>query len=485
MKCIQCGTNNSRRDRTNNKGRCKICRHTFVFEPTSASSYRLRKVTDSFFIKAISDLSAKNTLYFTSKQLFYFLEQRLGGKPTTISHFISSITSASKSTLRYKRSSAPGYLTICLILSVFWGIGLVLYFVRCLLGVRDSSISAKDRRFYTRSLQVFGVICSGSGILLILYSPSLLETYFIALILSIALGILIVIYANSQLPEIGEQELEENQERKLLERQNREERERLEPQQREERERFAKLPFYLKLKPRPLILTSSQVDNWLSRWTQINGSVAKLLPSPREESGTIEVNPEISAYSFDRVVVCDSAAIAQLLIANQFHFEHNSAVLSITGYPQRIFSTVLEMLRRNQDLTVYALHDASPGGVSLVHRLRTSPTWFQTSNVTIYDLGILPRQISENSNLFVRQSVESANQAKQMPAEVKQSLLPDEVAWLELGYFVELESLSPQRLLQVVTQGIAKSRNSPSTDDLVAVETYGSEFYILAFDDFG
>ena len=485
MKCLQCGTNNTRRDRTNNQGRCKSCRHTFVFEPTSESNYKLRKVTDSFFAKAISDISATNTLYFTAKQLFYFLEKRLGGKPTTLSRFIHSFTSRTTSRTTSKSSAAAGCLVICLVLSLFWGIGILLYFLWCLLFIRDSKSSAKDRRFYARTLQVFGVLISSIGILLSLHISPLGTATFIVFFLSLAFGILIIYYAVRQLPKIAHQELEENEERERLERQNREERQRLERQEREEWERFAKLPPYLKLAPRDLILTSTQVDNWLRRWTQINGSVAKLLPAIPKDSGTIEINSEISAYSFDRVVVCDSAAIAQVLIANKFHFEHNSAVLSITGYPQRIFSTVLDMLRRNQELKVYALHDASPHGVGLVHRLRTNPIWFQNSNVTIYDLGILPRQISTNYNLFVRKSVECANQAKQLSAEVKQSLLPHEVAWLELGYFVELESLSSQRLLPIVTQGIAKSRISNSTGSLVGVDGDDSDVYILAFDHDG
>ncbi len=47
--------------------------------------------------------------------------------------------------------------------------------------------------------------------------------------------------------------------------------------------------------------------------------------------------------------------IAQLLIANNFDFENNYAVLSITGYPENIFSTVMEILRRNPDLKIYEL----------------------------------------------------------------------------------------------------------------------------------
>ena len=99
----------------------------------------------------------------------------------------------------------------------------------------------------------------------------------------------------------------------------------------------------------------------------------------------------LKAYSFDRLVVCDSANIAQLLIANNFHFENNCAILSITGYPQSIFNTTMEMLRRNPDLKVYAIHDCSPKGVSLINHLRTSERWFLNSNVTIIDIGILPR----------------------------------------------------------------------------------------------
>ncbi|MEO3706033.1 hypothetical protein [Trichormus azollae] len=80
----------------------------------------------------------------------------------------------------------------------------------------------------------------------------------------------------------------------------------------------------------------------------------------------------MTAYTFNRLVVCDNSSVAQLLIANNFHFESNCAILSITGCPQRIFSTTMQMLRPNPDLKVYALHDYSPKGISLAHRLRTS-----------------------------------------------------------------------------------------------------------------
>jgi hypothetical protein len=79
MRCVRCNTDNNLRDRTANQGRCKNCHHQFAFEATSVTDYRFR-FTDLFFAKAIADISANNTLFFTSKQLFYLLDTRLSRK---------------------------------------------------------------------------------------------------------------------------------------------------------------------------------------------------------------------------------------------------------------------------------------------------------------------------------------------------------------------------------------------------------------------
>ncbi|MDY7012917.1 MAG: MFS transporter permease, partial [Cyanobacteriota bacterium] len=206
-------------------------------------------------------------------------------------------------------------------------------------------------------------------------------------------------------------------------------------------------------------------------------------PSPSTENQPTNLNPEITAYSFDRAIVCDSAEIAQFLIANNFHFENNCAVLSIDGYPQNIFSTVMEMLRRNPELKVYAIHDASPHGISLVNQLRTNSNWFANSSATVYDLGLSPRQVLRSRSLFIRNSSESKQRAARSPQSVKQELSPDELEWLEKGNFVELESLMPRRLLQVLTRGIALSQAPDVEDALIPVESDGG--LVFATDSFG
>ncbi len=231
--------------------------------------------------------------------------------------------------------------------------------------------------------------------------------------------------------------------------------------------------------PETVAINQDLFQNWVNRWQQINGAIANLLPLPRQQITPANINPDITAYSFDRVVVCDRAEIAQLLIANNFHFENNCAVLSITGYPENIFSTVMEMLRCNPDLKVYALHDASPRGLNLINHLRTSPNWFLNTDATIYDLGLLPRQFIKKSQAFIQASEQSATDARNLSIDVKRDLTEAEIAWLESGKFIELESYTPKKLLRVVTQGITKSRQP----DILQPDNGGTTF-IGGYDDY-
>ena len=220
--------------------------------------------------------------------------------------------------------------------------------------------------------------------------------------------------------------------------------------------------------PRQLKSEQQDIEQWVKRWEQNNGKVEKLLPPISPQSLPAKISAEVSAYSFDRAVICDHDEIARFLIANNFHFENNCAVLSTNGYPSSIFSTVLEMLHRNPQLKVYALHDASASGVQLVHRLRTTPRWFaENHGVTIFDLGLLPRQVM-NRHMFVQQSENFARQAQFLPEAVRQTLQSDELKWLAEGKQVELESLAPMTLLKLLRDGIAKSR-MPETDDALVV----------------
>jgi hypothetical protein len=241
-----------------------------------------------------------------------------------------------------------------------------------------------------------------------------------------------------------------------------------------------------------ILITDAMLDIWLKRWELSNGSPARLLSPPSAPASLAPANivNDITAYSFDRVLVCDSVAIAQLLIANNIHFEHNCAVLSIGGYPQAIFATTIAMLRRNPDLQVIALHDCSPSGVALINQLRTSPDWYLDSTQVIFDLGMLPRQIAAaRGQAYIQVSADSAQNAREMPPEVSKQLTTTELEWLKAGYFVDLESFTPKKLMQIVSYGIAKLQNlgEDVDENLILVSDLGggNGTFIYASDNFG
>ena len=176
------------------------------------------------------------------------------------------------------------------------------------------------------------------------------------------------------------------------------------------------------------------------------------------------------------MVVCDTPEIAQLLISNNFHFENNCAILTIDGYPQSIFTTTMEMLRRNPDLKVYALHNCSPSGSQIVRRLRADNNWFADPTIPIIDVGILPRQIMDNLDLLTLQSSESAQVSRQLDPDFRASLNPAELAWLDAGCYLELECFSPRKLIQILQRAISESRELAmiKDDEMAAAKNPGS-----------
>jgi hypothetical protein len=395
------------------------------------------KITDPFFAKAIADISANNTLFFTSNEFCYFLDKRLRSRSLNTEWLFFFI-------FIFFNIWTPGFIGGFLSMAIGPSSFIIVSFIFNLIFIavvfrtsQSNKLTYQQRQNNAKKLKIIGGLILSAGII-----TSLVNNSFSIFVVSVLLGML-SIYLGTR-PTKPQAETSQS-----------------------------------------FLFPQNQFQEWLNRWKQVNGQIPKMLPSPREESSSALVSPEVSAYSFDRLVVCDSAAIAQLLIANNFHFENNCAVLSITGYPQSIFSTVMDMLRRNPELKVYALHDATPRGMSLVHRLRSSSSWFENSDVAIIDLGLLPRQLFSSRKVFVQSSDESAQAAKQLPAAVREQLSTEELEWLESGKFVELESFTPQKLMQVVTQGIAGSRNLDLESEDSGLILVGDTGSVYASDSFG
>ncbi|HYR12488.1 MAG TPA: hypothetical protein VEQ60_32165 [Longimicrobium sp.] len=205
--------------------------------------------------------------------------------------------------------------------------------------------------------------------------------------------------------------------------------------------------------PRPLrpprVLFDDFERLYLRRWREVHGDIAGLLPVREVAVPELptKVPRGVAAFSFDRVVVTDRWETAQMLVANRFHFEHNCAVLSRDGYPENIAGTLKEMLRRNPRLTVFALHDASPGGCLLPLTLRDAE-WFPDPGTRMVDLGLRPGTAR-------RLRVPAlAGAPLQPPARLARLLPEEDRAWLAEGHTAELAALRPEQVLRAAYQGI-------------------------------
>jgi hypothetical protein len=436
VKCINCATDNNLKDRTANMGRCKSCNHPFAFEPTAMPN--TTKLTDPFFAKLIIDISANNTLFFTPRQLYYLLDKRLRSRFTKVNIATNPVISIGGGSffIVFATVFVSGFFRLAP--SLVAPIIVSLYATWLVLIVSKNALSNQlNRRARQQSITSLKIF---TGVLLLVGLPvSIVAKTPIGIIFSIGLGIAAAL-------------LSWDCKRKQI-------------------QIFDKL-----------LIEKTQFEAWIDRWTSINNQPEKILSSPQTSSLPATPNPEVIAYSFDRVVVCDKPTIAQLLISNNFHFENNCAILTIDGYPQSIFTTTMEMLRRNPDLKVYALHNCSPNGIKLIRRLREE-TWFPNPDIPIIDVGILPRQIMENIDVMTPQSSSSAQTAQQLTLDIRASLNAEELAWLDAGCYLELESFPPQKLIQILQRAINESRELAVVEggDMIIIDSSPGFYTVESF----
>ena len=168
------------------------------------------------------------------------------------------------------------------------------------------------------------------------------------------------------------------------------------------------------------------------RWQALHPDIPGLIvPRPPVAPPDRE---ELLAYSFDRAVICDDPRVVDLLVANRFHFENNCALLTEDGYPEAIFETVRTMLRNNPDITVFALHHATPRGLGLAQRLRDSPEWFAGIG-RVVDVGLRPEHADELRGTWEPRGAGDA------------TIAPLDPGWTE-AWTLSLFALRPEQLVR-------------------------------------
>jgi hypothetical protein len=180
------------------------------------------------------------------------------------------------------------------------------------------------------------------------------------------------------------------------------------------------------------------------RWIEVHGTPEGVIVRKPQPAAPRQVEPDIGDYSFDRAVICDRARTVDLLLANNFHFENNCAVLSVEGYPQGPFETVRKMLKRNPKLSVYALHDATPAGCRLAHRLATDPAWF-AGQAKVIDVGLRPSHAPRFRGLLL--------EGVSHPVPAEEGITAWEAGWLA-QYALEVAAIRPEQVLKRLFKSI-------------------------------
>lgn len=219
------------------------------------------------------------------------------------------------------------------------------------------------------------------------------------------------------------------------------------------------LVFYYRRRRAPsakLKLDEAQFREMLAAWTRVHGKPPGLierpaLPPPSQPRRVLE--PDLADYSFDRAVICDRARTVDVLLANNFHFENNCAVLSIEGYPPGPFETVRTMLKRNPRLQVFALHDATVDGCTLAHRLASDPAWF-AGQVPVTDVGLRPGQAGPFKGLWLPAAI------PHVPLDG--GIKPAEAEWLG-KYALELAAIRPDQMLKRLFRAMNRQDGSDSS----------------------
>jgi DNA-directed RNA polymerase subunit RPC12/RpoP len=198
-------------------------------------------------------------------------------------------------------------------------------------------------------------------------------------------------------------------------------------------------------RPATVVLDQTDFNRLWNKWLAVHGSPDGLIVRKPQKAPTRAQEPDIGDYSFDRAVICDRARTVDLLLANNFHFENNCAVLSIGGYPEGPFDVVRTMLKRNPKLQVFALHDASMAGCQLAYQLANDERWFK-GLVPVTDVGLRPRHADPFRGLW-----QAATGV--LPVAAGSAVSADELQWLN-EHVLELAAIRPEQVLKRLFRAI-------------------------------
>lgn len=211
-------------------------------------------------------------------------------------------------------------------------------------------------------------------------------------------------------------------------------------------------------------LSREAFETLWQRWLQVHGTPSRLITQQSPTAQNTALAPASAGAPRDRVIVCDRARTVDLLHANNVHVEHACVVLDASGDPTRAFELLRELLRNNLRLGVYVVHDATPSGCELAHRIAKE----QSSSGgmrPVVDIGLRPRHASRHQGAWRRTS------PPQLDTSALQALTHKERTWLADGWTLELAAIRPEQLLERLAAVISADRAQSAHSAVVLLDT--------------
>ncbi|MGI5184566.1 hypothetical protein ACQEVZ_50760 [Dactylosporangium sp. CA-152071] len=146
--------------------------------------------------------------------------------------------------------------------------------------------------------------------------------------------------------------------------------------------------------------------------------------------------PDLYDYGLPRLLVCQDAAIAGMLLANELHMESACPVFAERDLP--LDPRLTDALRRTGDAAVFVLHDASAAGYATVDAVRE---W--AGELRVHPLGLRPVHAAALH-------LTTGPRATAVDLDAPAGLEPWEVRRLRAGHTVEVAAVNPARLLRTV-----------------------------------
>ena len=189
---------------------------------------------------------------------------------------------------------------------------------------------------------------------------------------------------------------------------------------------------------RKINLPLPKAHNLLQRYQQAH-PIAELADGRAFLQQATAERPYGEDYAPERILIVERDEWVDLLVRNRFHLTHKTAVLSRSGYPQRVLDACRAFLRQHPQTPIQLLHDASLAGFNLRAQLTTDPNW-PLAGHPLTDLGLS------------KQTLQNTGRLPWLPANPRHKgrLSADVTKMLSGRYRMPLDCLGPKASLSLI-----------------------------------